>query len=648
MKRNKSLVILVAAIVLGLTLILVPISSQVSPAQAAITWAKYSGNPVLEEDSGEWDEGGVGAACVIEDGSTYKMWYTGLHVGPWPEIGYATSSDGKLWAKYGANPVLTKGTSGTWDDEGVGSCCVIWDADGSLYKMWYTGTPDSDFSAIPAIGYATSSDGISWAKSGSNPVLEGDAGEWDDAGVLSPCVIKESTTSYKMWYSGRAADSVLGSLQIGYATSTDGVNWVKYGTAPVLAKGTDPDWDSRGAGVGCVVEIDGSYKMWYTGYKGYKGYDEAGIEVAIGYASSRDGISWSNRSRELTKGTGWEVNGVGAPWVTYSGRTYHMWYSGLGTNFDPTLGYAYYSVPSAYEPSRPSASSPGLDVSDYVDEDGVFTEDVTAESEDGKCWVTIDESTTGLTEDGMPLSEICIILMEEPPPLPDCANIIGLVYDLAPDGAIFDPAITLCFTYNPALIPEGVAEENLVIALWDEADDEWVSLDSTVYPATNTICASVSHFTPFAVLAYTRPASFVTSVLSISPTEVDIGETVTISVSIANTGDLAGSYKVTFKINNVVVSAKHVTLAGGASQKVTFTTSKNVAGTYTVNVNGLAGSFVVKAAPAPPTTPAPTPTPLAPTPPPPTPINWWLIGGIIAAVIIIGVVVSLVVTRRKA
>ncbi len=116
--------------------------------------------------------------------------------------------------------------------------------------------------------------------------------------------------------------------------------------------------------------------------------------------------------------------------------------------------------------------------------------------------------------------------------------------------------------------------------MWDEGAGEWVNLDSIVDPETNTITAEVSHFTAFTVLAYTRPAAFVASDLSISPAEVDIGETVTISVLVTNIGDLTGSYEVSLKVDNVVVATKEITLAGGASQKVTFTTTKDVAGTY--------------------------------------------------------------------
>ena len=81
-----------------------------------------------------------------------------------------------------------------------------------------------------------------------------------------------------------------------------------------------------------------------------------------------------------------------------------------------------------------------------------------------------------------------------------------------------------------------------------------------------------------------------------------------------------------------MVATRDVTLAGGASQKVTFITVKDVAGTYQVEVDGLTESFTVK----------------PPPPEPPKPINWWLIGGIIAGVIIIGVTISLVVRRREA
>jgi len=108
MKWNKYLITLVGVLVFGVILVLTPVSGWVSPVQAAVTWSKYSLNPVLEEgDPGGWELAGVGSACVILDGNTYQMWFTGVGAGPGLAIGYATSNNAASWTKDTANnPVL--------------------------------------------------------------------------------------------------------------------------------------------------------------------------------------------------------------------------------------------------------------------------------------------------------------------------------------------------------------------------------------------------------------------------------------------------------------------------------------------------------------------------------------------------------------
>jgi uncharacterized membrane protein len=206
-----------------------------------------------------------------------------------------------------------------------------------------------------------------------------------------------------------------------------------------------------------------------------------------------------------------------------------------------------------------------------------------------------------LDAEGNPLANIEVIVLNTPPPPPGY-ELVGPAYDCLPDGATFEPAITLTFTYDPADIPTGVSEEDLVMAYWD--GNEWVMLPTTVDTVANTVTVEVAHFTPFGILAKLpvppAPAAFDVSSLLISPATADIGEGVTISVRVANTGDLTGSYEVTLKINNVAVDTKDVTLDGGASKIVIFTTTKDVAGTYTVDVNGLSGTFMVEAPPVPP------------------------------------------------
>jgi hypothetical protein len=271
--------------------------------------------------------------------------------------------------------------------------------------------------------------------------------------------------------------------------------------------------------------------------------------------------------------------------------------------------------------------APDSDFSDYIDSSGAFTEDLTFESDDGMCQLSINQGTIGLTEDEEPLDELTIVEMEDPPDPPPDSTVIGLTYQLGPEGVSFDSPTTLIFTYDPSLTPEGVSEENLLLATWDDSAGEWVVLEGcTVDVDNHTISAPVSHFSTFAILAYTRPAALELSDLTITPGEVNVGETVAIISLITNTGDLAGTYEVTLKINDVAVETKQVEVTGGAQQRVAFTLARDAAGTYTVNVDGLSETFEVKEAA-------------------PKPINWQLIA--IIAGVTAAIAVPLWVRRRR-
>ncbi|RMG95064.1 MAG: hypothetical protein D6706_12890, partial [Chloroflexi bacterium] len=167
---------------------------------AQTSWTPYSGNPVMDFGaSGSWDEGAVLLPFVIQDGDTLKMWYAGSaqsHIFGGLNIGYAWSLDGINWTRYSGNPVMTE-RPGEWDDWEVADPVVL--QDGDTLRMWYGGRPLSSPSspAGGAIGYATSVDGIHWNRL-SAPVLErGAAGEWDDGIIVPGKVIKEGST-YKM------------------------------------------------------------------------------------------------------------------------------------------------------------------------------------------------------------------------------------------------------------------------------------------------------------------------------------------------------------------------------------------------------------------------------------------------------------------
>lgn len=236
-----------------------------------IAWTKHPNNPLIGVGNpGEWDSGYRGQLAIMQDGSLYKMWYSGGPDGdgPW-QTGYATSTDGLDWTIYPGNPVLQAGGVGDWDEmESDGPTVIL---DGGVYKMWFHGC-NGDYS-ICSIGYATSTNGIDWTKYGSNPVLTpGISGTWDAGAIVWPYAVKNGG-AYYLWYDSNG--------QIGLATSSDGISWTKSISNPVLTTG----WDGSGVG-GQTILLEGStYKMWFR--------SGTGENIGIGYAESTDGINWT-------------------------------------------------------------------------------------------------------------------------------------------------------------------------------------------------------------------------------------------------------------------------------------------------------------------------------------------------------------------
>ena len=71
---------------------------------------------------------------------------------------------------------------------------------------------------------------------------------------------------------------------------------------------------------------------------------------------------------------------------------------------------------------------------------------------------------------------------------------------------------------------------------------------------------------------------FTISGLVISPVEANTGQTITISATINETANISGIYEGTLRINGVE-ETKSVTVGPNASKQITFTISKNGAGT---------------------------------------------------------------------
>jgi len=218
-------------------------------------------------------------------------------------------------------------------------------------------------------------------------------------------------------------------------------------------------------------------------------------------------------------------------------------------------------------------------------------------SEDNRLQIVIPVGTIAQDSEGDLLSGIELAVADTPPP-PD-SYIVGLPYELGPHGATFDRPVTMNFIYDLEEIPPDVAEADLALGYYDDEADQWLVLSSGVDIVRHTISTRVDHLSTFAIIAplyVPTPAAFTTSALDISPLEADIGEAVTVSVLVTNTGELEGSYSLNLTINGTVVETSEITMASG-SQTVTFSTAGDEVGSYSVEINGLEGSFTVREAP---------------------------------------------------
>jgi uncharacterized membrane protein len=113
-----------------------------------------------------------------------------------------------------------------------------------------------------------------------------------------------------------------------------------------------------------------------------------------------------------------------------------------------------------------------------------------------KATLTIPVGTIVKDAEGNPLSTSITTLYT-----PTTAERVGAIaaYDFGPSGTTFTPPIDLVIAYDPANIPAGFAETDLVIRMWDGT--AWIDLDTTVDTVAHTATAKVSHFTVFALFA---------------------------------------------------------------------------------------------------------------------------------------------------
>lgn len=245
-----------------------------------------------------WDSFYRDPGAVVYHEGQFHMFYNGIDGFPRPVgVGYATSPDGYKWTLQTKEPVfsLAQGHIGLYNGPNLFVTSALVEEDGT-WVLYYYNIQGGDFEGIQTIGRATAPAPLGPWTPDPEPVLNlGPSGAWDARQVTSPNVLK-TENGYVMYYEGSGQKSM-----IGMATSSDGVNWVKYddpATTEALFAESDPilvpeagAWDSKRTLDPNVVATETGWVMVYTSTGGSKKFNAGPFE--FGYATSSDGIQWT-------------------------------------------------------------------------------------------------------------------------------------------------------------------------------------------------------------------------------------------------------------------------------------------------------------------------------------------------------------------
>jgi protein involved in ribonucleotide reduction len=128
---------------------------------------------------------------------------------------------------------------------------------------------------------------------------------------------------------------------------------------------------------------------------------------------------------------------------------------------------------------------------------------------------------------------------------------------------------------------------------WDQGNSVQVTSDGGYIVTGFTGSFGSQNGEVYLVKVAPTPAAFTLSGLTISPSQVYVNKPVTVSVTVKNTGEASGSYKVTLMVNGATQATKTVTLSGGAQTIAHFSVIESKAGTYSVAIGSLTSSFKV-------------------------------------------------------
>jgi predicted GH43/DUF377 family glycosyl hydrolase len=173
---------------------------------------------------------------------------------------------------------------------------------------------------------------------GNGPVLHhGERGTWNET-YTDPGAVLYYGGQFHMFYNG--FNGWPASVQIGYATSPDGINWTKQGTDPVLTTKQVSYAKVAALASSVLVTPNGTWTMYFYTWDSYANKSGG----AIGRATApRPTGPWTPDAEPVlqpgAKGT-WDELRVDAPGVVHNEQGYFMYYGGTSASTGSMIGLA--------------------------------------------------------------------------------------------------------------------------------------------------------------------------------------------------------------------------------------------------------------------------------------------------------------------
>ena len=579
---------------------------------------------VLPGDTALWDS--VADPSVIKTGSTYEMWYT-------------TSTTNMLNASLQTlrDEITGLGLSPLWTNLTGKSLADFITED--LLTLDVSGIESvlSDTSTV--IGYATSTDGINWTVRDSQDIVGSGDTPW--SGVAAPSVVKSDT--YRMWYTegitGLTWQNLIdllfaNDLPIGYAYYIPPAGGGGIGVPSDEDLG-EMDPDEAADILGEIAEDDPEAAGDILGELGEDDPEAAGDilrdiieddpdlaadileevieddpDVAADILEEMDVEAAATVMEELSTDALTDV----IPEMSEESLTDIL--PGLSPD---TL----YSVdPDVLFDSLPNAPTEQL-----------VSEDPPEPPADAEAPIIVYTTPSGARYLAVRTwAGEWVIVMGTPPPIDqlmiktrealiDVETIVE-IFEKRPSGVTRLPAGQVASAYFTISFENATAEDielghitfyvekewleddsihkwSVALNRYDPELEQWIDLptkrvkedDYYVYYTT-----TITHFSTFAIAGSETlpPKNFEVSDLNISPVEAEIGEaTITVSADVTNLSDETGTYVATLWIDGTVEAGQDVNVEAGETEPVSFTVTREAAGSYEVRLDRLYGSFSI-------------------------------------------------------